>query len=40
MKQKTSNPLILTAFQDLIRKELRKEILKDRLKRRKTKEER
>jgi hypothetical protein len=28
MKQKTSTPLILTVFQDLIRKQLRKEILK------------
>jgi len=39
MKQKTSTPLILTALQDLIRKQLRKEFLKDRLKRRKKKEE-
>jgi hypothetical protein len=39
MKQKTSTPLILTVFQDLIRKQLRKEILRDGLKRRKKKEE-
>jgi hypothetical protein len=40
MKQNTSTPLILTVFQDLIIKQLRKEILKDRIKGRKKKEER
>jgi len=37
MKQKISNPFILTVFRDLIKKQLRKEILKGRPKRRKEK---